>query len=298
MLLNKAMTNIAKYHDTMITKAKLSLSEIADDKQCESATLISPEPLPAKYEIKRNFKKDNKLKYTLKILDLDKLFEAFDVNMITFNDLFLLSKEDMIEMKIPIGPRNRILHFAEKYKNYAKTYSLEELFDFFNLHRELIINEDFFKEHQNESFRDIKSNSHFDDNNSKLLTSNTSPNCKDNNEQSANYIMKNFQSLFNEVEDFQMKYRNMKRKNDLRNDKINSLLSNNNNISNVTSINNNNHHKVEFDKDDLLNETERNLNDELSKLYDSDIKNISIYSTKNISSKRNNNRLLNALYNK
>lgn len=297
MLLNKAMTNIAKYHDTMITKAKLSLSEIADDKQCESATLISPEPLPAKYEIKRNFKKDNKLKYTLKILDLDKLFEAFDVNMITFNDLFLLSKEDMIEMKIPIGPRNRILHFAEKYKNYAKTYSLEELFDFFNSHRELIINEDFFKEYQNESFRDIKSNSHFDDNNSKLLTSNTSPNCKDNNEQNANYIMKNFQSLFNEVEDFQMKYRNMKRKNDLRNDKINSLLSNNNN-SNVTSINNNNHHKVEFDKDDLLNETERNLNDELSKLYDSDIKNISIYSTKNISSKRNNNRLLNALYNK
>ena len=198
-------------------------------------------------------------------------------------------------MKIPIGPRNRILHFAEKYKNYAKTYSLEELFDFFNSHRELIINEDFFKEYQNESFRDIKSNSHFDDNNSKLLTSNTSPNCKDNNEQNANYIMKNFQSLFNEVEDFQMKYRNMKRKNDLRNDKINSLLSNNN--SNVTSINNNNHHKVEFDKDDLLNETERNLNDELSKLYDSDIKNISIYSTKNISSKRNNNRLLNA-YNK
>ena len=91
MLLNKAMTNIAKYHDTMITKAKHSLSEIADDKQCESATLISPEPLPAKYEIKRNFKKDNKLNYTLKILDLDKLFEAFDVNMITFNDLFLSS---------------------------------------------------------------------------------------------------------------------------------------------------------------------------------------------------------------
>ena len=56
--------------------------------------------------------------------------------------------------------------------------------------------------------------------------------------------------------------------------------------------------QIEFDKDDLLNETERNLNDELSKLYDSDIKNISIYSTKNISSKRNNNRLLNALYNK
>ncbi len=93
---------------------------------------------------KYNNKKNDKLLFTLKTLDLENLLNEFYLNYITFNDIFLLSREDLIEMKIPIGPRNRILYFAEEYKKKAVNYDLNELIFFFQNHKEFIINDNHF----------------------------------------------------------------------------------------------------------------------------------------------------------
>ena len=106
---------------------------------------------------------DTKLIYALKTLNLENLFNNFDFNSITFNDLCLLTKEDLIEMNLPIGPRNRILHFAKEYKNYAKNYDINELINFFQSHKQFIINtiNDFhfnFLQNKNEDSEEFQSN--------------------------------------------------------------------------------------------------------------------------------------------
>ena len=81
---------------------------------------------------------DPKLNFTLSNLELNELKNVFEDNYIFFEDLFLLTKEDFIEMKIPIGPRNRLLNFIKKYKNYAKTFDLNELSSFMNKYKDSI----------------------------------------------------------------------------------------------------------------------------------------------------------------
>ena len=81
---------------------------------------------------------DLKLNFTLSNLELNELKNVFEDNYIFFEDLFLLTKEDFIEMKIPIGPRNRLLNFIKKYKNYAKTFDLNELSSFMNKYKDSI----------------------------------------------------------------------------------------------------------------------------------------------------------------
>ena len=81
---------------------------------------------------------DLKLNFTLSNLELNELKNVFEDNYIFFEDLFLLTKEDFIEMKIPIGPRNRLLNFIKKYKSYAKTFDLNELSSFMNKYKDSI----------------------------------------------------------------------------------------------------------------------------------------------------------------
>jgi hypothetical protein len=76
--------------------------------------------------------KDSKLLFVLKKLDLLHLIHTFEINYISFNDLFLLSKEDLLEMKIPIGSRNKLMFFIQEYKKMMKNCDFEELSYFFN----------------------------------------------------------------------------------------------------------------------------------------------------------------------
>ena len=65
-------------------------------------------------------------------LYLEKIF----FNKIDFNDLLLLTKEDLKEMDIPIGPRNRILSFIKNYTLYKeslKDNNYDSVNQFFNL---------------------------------------------------------------------------------------------------------------------------------------------------------------------
>ena len=83
---------------------------------------------------------DKRLIFILNNLELNELIDIFDKNFIFFDDLFLLSKDDFVEMKIPIGPRNRIINFIEQYKNFAKSYNFEELSSFMKKYKNIFIN--------------------------------------------------------------------------------------------------------------------------------------------------------------
>ena len=102
---------------------------------------------------------NDKLLFTLKTLDLENLSNEFDINYITFKDIFFLSRSDLIEMKIPIGPRNRILYFAEEYKKIAVNYDINELINFFQNHKEFIINNHYnFNFNNNNNLRNNDNN--------------------------------------------------------------------------------------------------------------------------------------------
>ena len=85
-----------------------------------------------------NKQEDNNILYLLTNLNLSNLYNTFISNYISFNDLFLLTKEDFIEMKIPIGPRNRIIHFLNEYKKYGKLFNFTELSTFLNYYKQYI----------------------------------------------------------------------------------------------------------------------------------------------------------------
>ena len=160
--LNKELSK--KYYDTNYKKEQKktinnNLTQI-DINQISSSSRSSESISIALANKKIN---DTKLIYALKTLNLENLFNNFDFNSITFNDLCLLTKEDLIEMNLPIGPRNRILHFAKEYKNYAKNYDINELINFFQSHKQFIINtiNDFhfnFLQNKNEDSEEFQSN--------------------------------------------------------------------------------------------------------------------------------------------
>ena len=110
-----------------------------------------PEPIPLKIDkttkyinISKNFDINNKninniendvdirLITFLHKMNLDYLANTFKNNYVNFQDLFLLNKDDLIEMKIPIGPRNKLIYYIEQYKKTMKNYELEDISYFFS----------------------------------------------------------------------------------------------------------------------------------------------------------------------
>ena len=83
-------------------------------------------------------KEDSNILYLLMNLNLGNLYNIFISNCISFSDLFLLNKEDFIEMKIPIGPRNRIMHFILEYKKVGKKFDFMELSNFLNYYKKIM----------------------------------------------------------------------------------------------------------------------------------------------------------------
>ena len=65
------------------------------------------------------------LEYTFSSLGIDSSYlDVLYSNQINFDDLLLLTKDDLKEMNIPIGPRNRLLLFISKYSAFSNAMSL------------------------------------------------------------------------------------------------------------------------------------------------------------------------------
>ena len=80
---------------------------------------------------------DPRLELTLKYLDINSTLPTFITNNISFNDLLLLSKNDLVELGFSLVERNRILHFSQEFKNFGKKYNIEEINKFFDIFHNL-----------------------------------------------------------------------------------------------------------------------------------------------------------------
>ena len=138
-LFNISLNNSNRYQSFSIDDNKKYQDTKELQKLIETQSPIKKKGyLTEKSDYKNNI--NDRLLFILKTLDLENLLNEFDENYITFKDIFFLSRDDLIEMKIPIGPRNRILYFAEEYKKIAVNYDFNELVTFFQNHKEFIIN--------------------------------------------------------------------------------------------------------------------------------------------------------------
>ena len=86
-----------------------------------------------------NINVDPRLELTLKYLDIMHTLGIFINNYISFNDLLLLSKKDLIELGFSLVERNRIFNFAQEYKNFGVKYNISEINEFFNKYENLNI---------------------------------------------------------------------------------------------------------------------------------------------------------------
>ena len=82
---------------------------------------------------------DPRLELTLKYLDIMHTLHIFVNNYISFNDLLLLSKNDLIELGFSLVERNRIFTFSQEYKNFGVKFNISEINDFFNKYENLNI---------------------------------------------------------------------------------------------------------------------------------------------------------------
>ena len=133
---------------------------------------------------------DDRLTYTLITLDLGNLIHIFEDNNISFVDMLLLSKEDLIELQLEIFQRNRILNFSKLFTKYAKNYSIREISDFFTFNKQFIFNSSIYDKVFNNSMNDYdneidNTNYNLDNNNYNQLNQennyiNTNPNLNDN----------------------------------------------------------------------------------------------------------------------
>jgi hypothetical protein len=122
------------------------------------------------YDINRkntNNKCDKKMIYILSSLNLDNLIDVFNSNYIGFNDLLLLTKNDLIEMKIPIGQRNRFMHFFDKFKKDLKNYDFNEIKNYLDIYKKMYINNLFIEKNKSNNINTLpnyKNNNSFRNN--------------------------------------------------------------------------------------------------------------------------------------
>lgn len=195
----------------------------------------SSKNLKEQYKNNINESNDPRLNLTLQYLDIDSTLPTFITNNISFNDLLLLSKNDLVELGFSLVERNRILHFSQEFKQFGKKYNIEEIHNFFNefqnLNIKLIkINNNDLQNHEN------KKENQMNNYNNENYDYFNNYNIKNHN----NLDIPNTNSLY--LED---KYHNYQ--NELKN---NDFINNNKSNNQLNNINNNN--KDLFLKDNYI----------------------------------------------
>ena len=138
-------------------------------------------------------------------LNLENFLNIFKNNYINFKDLFLLTKEEFIEMKIPICPRNKLIYYIDQYRKNMKNYEMEDILIFFK--------------YNNIKFKEMLSSS------SNSTFNNDYSNLKKANNNSLFFSNPTTQRVFNSNND---KIRNLNSDNDIINNKLDTSLKRNN----------------------------------------------------------------------
>ena len=169
-------------------------------------------------------------------------------NKIDFNDMLLLNKEDLKEMQIPIGPRNRLLCFIENFSGYINQLGIEKIdLDVINNYFQnkntvsrrkfspLVTSENLFIQHINNSQTiNLKSKNNIPSNNN-IMKYNYKNNLKKNSKKKID---------INNEKNYKIDENN----NNIYNNNINNNIINNNNYNN----NNNNNHIIKDEIKDYL----------------------------------------------
>ena len=141
---NNTYSNLLLHKNNLTTRNIYSKS-IEKYLHTSEENQLNIKPIENKKNININnlIKKDEKLIFTLKSLNLNQLINKFLNNCINFNDLFLLTKQDMNEMKLSTSIQEKLINFSNDFITYAKKFTMEELQNYFNLKRQY----DFDKEY-------------------------------------------------------------------------------------------------------------------------------------------------------
>ena len=116
---------------------------------------------------------DPRLELTLKYLDILHTLQIFVNNYISFNDLLLLSKKDLIDLGFSLVERNRIFTFSQEYKNFGVKYNISEINDFFNKYENLnirLVTNNNCNKYNNQTKENINENINYNFNNKKEIT--------------------------------------------------------------------------------------------------------------------------------
>lgn len=153
---------------------------------------------------------DPRLELVLKYLDISSILPTFITNNIFFNDLLLLSKNDLVELGFSLVERIRILNFSQEFKKYAKKYNIQEINNFFNEFQNLnmrlmTINNNMQSIPFNEENEIINHNI-----NNESIKNNENFNFNYINNDNNNSIIPNTNSLYLEEKEFQINNNNQK----------------------------------------------------------------------------------------
>ena len=202
-----------------------------------------------------NNEDDYKLIYMLKNLNLSFLIDSFKVNYVSFNDLFLLTREDLVEMKIPVGPRNKIIHFIQEYKKYMKSFEFNDLSNFLNFYKtnNLIVQEQ--KIENNNIYSTTQTTNDFSN---RIKTNNTNKNNFLSNEKNDDNLQK---SNYNNL------YYNCTKDNNIPNNSFSSLLNSSYNYP-KSSLEKNNINRLKRNYSSLINlKTTSYMNPNINKFH-------------------------------
>ena len=92
--------------------------------------------------IEKNKTEDLRLNYVLKKLGLEKIINVFVNNFMTFNDILLLTRDNLNEYGLLIFQKIRLFSFIEDYKSFAKNFSIDEIKAFFKINKKYNISKD------------------------------------------------------------------------------------------------------------------------------------------------------------
>jgi len=210
--------------------------------------------------------KEDILRRLLQFLDLEDYFDTFLDHKIYFNDILLLSKDDLVELNIRLGPRNRLLKFIEEYKTTGVDKTFEEYLQqedkttpvFERKQTSTLVDEINLKQESPELkhrktvttfFKNDKKEEDFHQKNDESFKSNK-------------ILEKNYEGLNKEVENFMKKYKEQKEKSVERKNKFSSLIKKETTKSNKLIIKSNERtNNFVFNNKDKT----RNLKEELKK---------------------------------
>ena len=197
---------------------------------------------------------DKKILFILTNLGLENMYSKFKDNFITYNDLKFLTKEDFIEMKIPIGPRNRIIHFIKELNKIENQLDFQELKLFIDEYKKAISGKSFFNKknrfNSNSLFLNSQNECHKQFNNSEIT----------NNYKITNKYFSQNKFNYSKYSDISEKI-NIIKNNDRDNKGIIEYKNNNDNNKNISQIKNNNENynasvDIDFIKTNFTNNDE------------------------------------------